>query len=76
MEGSVNKSIVHPQIEWCYVYSFVYWLVAISEKPILFPAIEIPYFRSAKTNVYQATAKKFSNILMWFIQATSSVLNH
>jgi hypothetical protein len=47
------------------------------KSPILFPAIGFP-IRSAKSKLFSTgyCKKNFQNILMWFIQATSSVLNH
>jgi hypothetical protein len=61
MEGSVNKSIVHPHLPDGLFILFAYWIAAISEKPNL---VDIPWlsycFSEKQTFLDRLLQKKFS----------------
>jgi hypothetical protein len=61
MEGSVNKSIVHPHLNDAMFILYVYWLVAISEKPNLVSSNWLPYsFSEKQAFLDRLLQKKFS----------------
>lgn len=61
MEGSVNKSIVHPNLNDNLFILFVYWIAAISDKPNLVNSSWIPYCFSEKQSFLdRLLQKKFS----------------
>lgn len=61
MEGSVNKSIVHPHLNDAMFILNVYWLVAISEKPNLVSSNWLPYsFSEKQAFLDRLLQKKFS----------------
>ncbi|MCB9043394.1 MAG: DUF1819 family protein [Chitinophagales bacterium] len=61
MEGSVNKSIVHPHLNDAMFILFTYWIVAISEKPNLVSSNWLPYsFSEKQTFLDRLLQKKFS----------------
>jgi hypothetical protein len=61
MKGSVNKSIIHPYISDEMFVLFIYWLVAISEKPNLVDSNWLAYcFNERQTFMDRLLQKKFS----------------
>jgi hypothetical protein len=61
MEGSVNKSIVHPHLNDAMFVLFTYWIAAISEKPNLVNSSWLPYCFSEKQSFLdRLLQKKFS----------------
>ena len=61
MEGSVNKSIIHPNLSDTMFVLFVYWLTAISEKPNLLNSEWLKYsFNEKQTFIERLLQKKFS----------------
>ena len=61
MEGSVNKSIVHPNLNDNLFILFVYWIAAISDKPNLVNSSWIPYcFSDKQSFLDRLLQKKFS----------------
>ena len=61
MEGSVNKSIIHPSLNDNLFILFVYWIAAISDKPNLVNSSWIPYCFSEKQSFLdRLLQKKFS----------------
>jgi hypothetical protein len=61
MEGSLNKSIIHPQLNDTMFILFAYWLTAISEKPNLLNSLWLQYsFSEKQTFVERILQKKFS----------------
>jgi hypothetical protein len=61
MEGSVNKSIIHPNLNDNLFILFVYWITAISEKPNLVNSSWIQYcFSEKQAFMDRLLQKKFS----------------
>ncbi len=61
MEGSVNKSIVHPYINDELFVLFAYWIAAISDKPNLVNSHWLPYcFSEKQAFLDRLLQKKFS----------------
>ena len=61
MEGSVNKSIIHPNLSDTMFVLFVYWLTAISEKQNLLNSEWLKYsFNEKQTFIERLLQKKFS----------------
>ena len=61
MEGSVNKAIVHPHLNDAMFILYVYWMVAISDKPNLVYSNWLPYsFSEKQTFLDRLLQKKFS----------------
>jgi hypothetical protein len=61
MEGSVNKSIVHPNLNDNLLILFVYWIAAISDKPNLITNSWIQYcFSERQSFIDRLLQKKFS----------------
>ena len=61
MEGSVNKSIVHPHLNDAMFILYVYWIVAISEKPNLVSSKWLSYsFSEKQAFLDRLLQKKFS----------------
>ena len=61
MEGSVNKSIVHPHLTDSMFVLFVYWLVTISDKPNLINSNWLTYcFSEKQAFLDRLLQKKFS----------------
>lgn len=61
MEGSVNKSIKHPQLNDAMFVLFAYWIAAISDKPNLVNSSWLSYcFSENQTFLDRLLQKKFS----------------
>lgn len=61
MEGSVNKSIIHPHLNDAMFILYVYWLVAISDKPNLVSSNWLSYsFSEKQAFLDRLLQKKFS----------------
>lgn len=61
MEGSLNKTIVHPILNDNLFILFVYWIAAISDKPNLINNSWIPYcFSETQSFIDRILQKKFS----------------
>lgn len=61
MEGSMNKTIVHPHFDDGLFVLYIYWLVAISDKPNLVSSQWLAYsFSEKQTFLDRLLQKKFS----------------
>ena len=61
MEGSLNKSIIHPHLSDIMFVLFAYWLTAIAEKPNLLHSEWLQYsFNEKQTFIDRLLQKKFS----------------
>jgi hypothetical protein len=67
MKGSVNKSIVHPYLSDESFILFVYWMVAVSDKPNLVENPWLQYFFSEKQifldRLLQKKFSKYFNVI-------------